>query len=115
MLQHAEAILELNRSALVEAEQVARLRAEAVSPQVFVEPMRQVKVACVRRQRKRRRQVDEGEIRLHWTKLLVVVLAGRLGGGGGRLRVGGGHAVSDETQKEREQSCRRASDHGWSL
>src|SRR6185503_1538652 len=58
----AEAVLELNRRALIEAEQVAELLVERRAPQVLVEAVRQVEVAAEARQRQRRRQVDDGEI-----------------------------------------------------
>src|SRR3954465_1140202 len=44
VLQDAETVLELNRCALVQPEEIAQLRREVVIAQVFVEPMRQVEV-----------------------------------------------------------------------
>ena len=52
---------------------------EAVAAQVLVEPVRQMKIHRVRRQRQRRRQVDGHEVRLERPELRVVVIGRRRG------------------------------------
>src|SRR5262245_3169629 len=59
--------------ALVEAEQVARLVAEAVLAQVLVEAMTEVKVPAAHGKSQRRWQIDDDEVRLRKIERCVVV------------------------------------------
>ena len=84
--------------AVIEAEEVLNLVAEAVGAQVLVEPMRQVENPSVDRQRQRRRKIDDDEIGLGWPKLRIVI---------GLLRAGGRGEKRAEDDRCQKLECRR--------
>jgi hypothetical protein len=121
MFHHPVAKLEADVGAVVEAKQIAQLRLEAVVAQVLVEPVREMKIHRVRRERQRRRQVDGHEVRLERPELGVVVigrLCGRLSRRVGRrlrsrrwLRVDASSVGCGKRQNESENGRIRGSDH----
>ena len=129
VLDDGKAILETDRRAFVETEQVARLIAEIATGQVAVEAVRQSKVAFVHRQRQRRRQIDQREVWFERTegRIVVFVSGGLRRGGRGMLRSLWRHRgllrESLRRRRNRERECERENEgvprvwtgHGWLL
>ena len=88
--QDPEAVLEADDGALIEAEEIAGLLAEAAALEIAVEAVGQLKVGFPLRKPECRRQVDDAKIRLRQLQLALIVSrcgGGRLGGRGGLQRV----------------------------
>ena len=81
----AEAILETDLRAGIEAEQVARQIAEIAGAERPAEAVRDAERALESRQAQRRRQIDDREVRLATVEIAIRVVLGGLGGGRGRF------------------------------
>ena len=127
MTNDAEAILETDERAVVEAEQIRRRLGEAHARQIEIEPMRQMEIAPMDRQRHRCGQIDDDEIRLYGPEARVILLGGWLTGLSrrwlnrllGRLLSTGRNNADGEPENKTEENERpnrmRVSDHGGLL
>lgn len=95
---HGEAVLEANRRAVIEPEEVAHLLAKGPVAKIPLESMRQAEVRFVPRQPERRRKVNQRKVWLGRLRSGVIGLNGRH-----RLReqlAGTGHVEERATQEE---------------
>src|SRR5678815_1489445 len=75
MTRDPEPVLEADRGALIEPEQIARIVGEAALPQVAVEPVGQLEVRSMNREPQRGRQIENAEVRLREHRVPIVAVA----------------------------------------